>query len=65
MVPLSDVTAMVLRLADRAVLVRSIYVLCNDVEALRKTVRLLRRVINDVRNKVGTRTDIVLADNFN
>ena len=47
-VPSSDVTVVVLRLADRAVLVMLVYVPCNDAEVLRKTVGLLGRVINDV-----------------
>ena len=61
----SDLTAAVLRLPDRAVLVVSVYVPGNDEEALRKTVGLLGRLINEVRNHVGTRTDIVLAGDFN
>jgi exonuclease III len=60
-----DLTAVVLRLADRAVLVVSVYVLYNDAEVLRKTVGLLRRLISDVRNKTGTRTDIMLTGDFN
>ena len=64
-VPSSDVTAVVLRLADRAVLVVSVYVAGNDSEALRKTVELLGRLINDVRNKGPMRADVVLAGDFN
>lgn len=61
----SDLTAAVLRLPDRAILVVSMYVPGNDAEARLETVGLLRRVINDVRNKIGTRTDVVLAGDFN
>jgi exonuclease III len=61
----SDLTAVVLRLPDRAVLVVSVYVPCNDAEALRKTIELLKQLIQEVRNKTGTRTDIVLAGDFN
>jgi exonuclease III len=61
----SDLTAVVLRLPDRAVQVVSVYVPCTEEEALRQTVGLLGRLINDVRNHVGTRTDIVLAGDLN
>ena len=61
----SDLTAVVLLLPDRVVLVVSVYVPGNDEEALRKSVGLLGRLINEVRNHVGTRTDIVLAGDFN
>ena len=64
-VPSSDVTAVVVRLAERAVLVLSVYVPGNDAEALEKTVGLLGRLINDVRHEGGTRTDMVLAGDFN
>ena len=64
-VALSGLTAAVLRLSDRVILVVSVYVPGNDTEALLKTVKLLRRMINDVRNKIGTRTDVVLAGDFN
>jgi hypothetical protein len=61
----SGLTAAVLRLPDRAVLVVSVYVPGNDAEALLRIVGLLRSAINDVRNKIGTRTDVVLAGDFN
>lgn len=41
------------------------YMLGNDAEALLRTVGLLRRTINDVRSKIGTRTDVMLAGDFN
>src|SRR4051794_27591769 len=58
----SGLTAAVLRLPDRAVLAVSVYVPCNDAEALLRTVELFRRMINDVRRKIGTRTDVVLSE---
>jgi hypothetical protein len=61
----SGLTAAVLRLPDRAILVVAVYVPGNDAEALVETVGLLRRLINEVRNKIGTRTDVVLAGDFN
>jgi hypothetical protein len=61
----SDLTAAVLRLHDRAVLVVSVYVPGNDAEALLRTVGILRRVINDIRSKIGIRTDVMLAGDFN
>ena len=42
----SELTAAVLRFPDRAILVVSVYVSCNDAEVLIKTVGPLRRVIN-------------------
>ena len=61
----SELTAAVLRLPDRAMLVVSVYVSGHHAEALMRTVGLLRRLIHAVRNKVGTRTDVVLAGDFN
>lgn len=56
---------MVLRLADSAVLVVSVYVPCYDAGALRRTIRLLGRLIKDVREHLRTWTDVVLAGDFN
>ena len=64
-VPSSDVTAVLLRLPDRAVLVASVYVPCNAAQALEGTVGLLRRMIDEIQKKEGTRADIVLAGDFN
>lgn len=61
----SELTAVILRLPDRFVLVVSVYVPGSDAEALLKIIGLLRRLIIDVRNKTGTRTDVVLAGDFN
>ena len=64
-IPSSDVTAVLLRLPDRVVLVASVYVPCNGVEALKGTVELLKGMIEEVRKGEGTRTDLVIAGDFN
>lgn len=61
----ADITAVVLRLPDRAVLVVSVYVEGNNEEALRNTIHLLRQAIQETRNKIGTRTDVIVAGDFN
>lgn len=61
----SDLIVIVLRLPDRAILMVLVYMPGDDAEALLETIRLFRRTINDVRNKIRTQTDIVLVGDFN
>jgi hypothetical protein len=61
----SDLTAAVLRLPDRSILVVSVYVEPQDAEALRVAIRELHQVIRETRSKIGTRVDVVLAGDFN
>jgi hypothetical protein len=61
----SDLTAAVLRLPDRSILVVSVYVEPQDAEALRVAIYELRQVIRGTRSKIGTRVDVVLAGDFN
>jgi hypothetical protein len=60
-----DLTAAVLRLLDRSILVVSVYVKVQDEEALRDTTAKLYRLIQETRNVIGTRVDILLAGDFN
>ncbi len=61
----SDLTAAVLRLPDRSVLVASVYVEPQDAEALGVAIFELHQVIKETRGKIGTRVDVVLAGDFN
>jgi endonuclease/exonuclease/phosphatase family metal-dependent hydrolase/ribonuclease HI len=61
----SDLTAAVLRLPDRSILVVSVYVEPQDAEALRVAICELHQVIRETRSKIGTRVDVVLAGDFN
>ena len=61
----ADLTAAVLRLPDRLVLVVSVYVKGKDTEALQDTTGKLHQLIQETQNKIGTRTDIILAGDFN
>ena len=61
----SDLTAAVLRLPDRSILVVSVYIEPQDSEALRVAICELRQVIRGTRSTTGTRVDVVLAGDFN
>ncbi|KYK54123.1 hypothetical protein DCS_06080 [Drechmeria coniospora] len=64
-VPSADLTAAVLRLEGREVLVVSVYVQGKNEEALTNAMELLRDVIDRFRNGTGRRTGVVLAGDFN
>ncbi|KAM4060887.1 reverse transcriptase (RNA-dependent DNA polymerase) [Hirsutella rhossiliensis] len=64
-IPSSDLTAAVLHLPDRDVLVMSVYVQGKDEEALILTTTELGGLITRFRNGTGKRTDVVLAGDFN
>ncbi|KAM4061699.1 endonuclease-reverse transcriptase domain-containing protein [Hirsutella rhossiliensis] len=64
-VPSADLTAAVLRLEGREVMVVSVYVQGKNDEALTNAMELLRDVIDHFRNGTGRRTDVVLAGDFN
>ena len=61
----SDLTAALLRLPDRSILVVSVYVEPQDAEALTVAICELHQVIRETRSKIGTRVDVVLAEDFN
>jgi hypothetical protein len=64
-VPSADLTAAVLRLPDRSILVVSVYVEGNNTEALLDAICKLHQLIHETRNRIGTRTDVILAGDFN
>ena len=61
----TDLTAALLRLPDRSVLVVSVYVEGQNEEALVDTVSKLDQLTRETRNRVGTRVDVLLAGDFN
>jgi len=65
LVPSADLTAAQIRLPDRVVLVVSVYVEGGSDEALEVVVRELGRLIRGFRDGTGTRTDIIVAGDFN
>ncbi|PHH92210.1 hypothetical protein CDD83_8410 [Cordyceps sp. RAO-2017] len=64
-VPSADLTAAVLRLAERDVMVVSVYVEGNSSEALTVVVGLLHDLVDCFRDRTGRRTDVLLAGDFN
>ncbi|KID81499.1 Endonuclease/exonuclease/phosphatase [Metarhizium guizhouense ARSEF 977] len=60
-----DLTAAILHLQDRDVLVVSVYVQCNDIKALLVAVQELDRLVSTFRCGTGKRTDVVIASDFN
>jgi hypothetical protein len=64
-VPSADLTAAVLRLEGREVMVVSVYVQGKNDEALTSAMELLRDLIDRFRDGTGNRTDVVLAGDFN
>ncbi|KAK1509295.1 hypothetical protein CABS01_16854 [Colletotrichum abscissum] len=61
----SDITAAVVRLPDRRLLVASVYVPVQKPEMLRQACNLLRQAITNVRVGTGERVDVVLVGDFN
>lgn len=61
----SDLTAVVLRLPEKWVLIVSVYVEGVDKQALTDTCHLLRQVIADARRGMGQQVDVVIIGDFN
>ena len=61
----SDLTAAVVRLPERSVLVVSVYVEGFETQALTDTCDILRRLITDTRREAEGPVDVVLAGDFN
>ena len=61
----ADLTAAALHLPDRSILVVSVYVEGNDSEALLDTLRKLQQLIQETRHRIGRRTEVALAGDFN
>ena len=64
-VPPADITAALLRLPDRLVLVSSVYVEGRDAKALTEITSLLDQLIRETHERLGTRVDVVFASDFN
>lgn len=64
-VPSSDLTAAVLRLPDRSVLVVSVYVEGQNKDVLVEATNKLEQLIRETRSRVGTRVDALLVGDFN
>ena len=60
-----DMTAAVVRLPDRLILVVSVYVPGEDPQALRETCDSLRKAVRDVRRGAGAVVEVVIAGDFN
>ncbi|KAJ6437086.1 reverse transcriptase [Purpureocillium lavendulum] len=64
-IPSADLTAAVLRLPERDVLVVSVYVQGKSVQMLDSATKLLHDLLQSFRDDTGRRTDVVLAGDFN
>ncbi|KJZ68060.1 hypothetical protein HIM_12549 [Hirsutella minnesotensis 3608] len=64
-VPSADITAAVLRLEGREMMVVSVYVEGKNEEALTSAMEMLRDTMDRFRNGTGNRTDVILAGDFN
>src|SRR3981189_1726231 len=61
----ADITAAVLRLPDRSILIISVYIPQSDLAALQQMLLLLQQVITSVYCQINTRLDIAIASDFN
>jgi hypothetical protein len=61
----ADITAAVLRLPDRSILIISVYIPQSDLAALQQMLLLLQQVITSVYCQINTRLDIAVAGDFN
>lgn len=61
----SDLTAAVLRLPGRLILVVSVYVECVEKTALTETCHLLRKVILEARRNAGQEVEVLIIGDFN
>lgn len=60
-----DITAAVVRLPDRLILVASVYVPGGDSQALRETCNSLRKAVRDVSSGAGVVVEVLIAGDFN
>jgi hypothetical protein len=60
-----DMTAAVIRLPERRILVVSVYVPGGDTQALRDTCENLRKAVTDARRGIGTEVEVVIVGDFN
>lgn len=59
-----DLTAALIHLPDRKMLIVSVYI-PHGTEALLEEIERIRTLINTTRQRIRTRTDVVLAGDFN
>src|ERR1700722_440036 len=59
-----DLTAALIHLPDRKMLIVSVYI-PHGTEALLEEIEQIRTLISTTRQRIGTRTDVVLAGDFN
>jgi exonuclease III len=64
-IPSPDITAAIIRLPERSILIASVYVPGMDIQALQDTCNSLRKVIQEVRRKANTVVELVIAGDFN
>jgi exonuclease III len=60
-----DMTAAIVRLHERQLLVVSVYIPGGNPRVLRESCNTLRKVIHDARQNAGTVVDVLLAGDFN
>jgi hypothetical protein len=60
-----DITAVMVRLPNRPIMVASIYVPGCDPQALRSTCNKLRNAITNIRRKAGTAVEVAIVGDFN
>ena len=61
----SDLTAVVLHLAGRHVMIVSVYIEPGGAEHLEESLELLDNVIKKAREKIGEQMEVILAGDFN
>ena len=61
----ADITAAVLHLSDRSILILSVYVPQGDVAVLQRSLQLVVQVINTAYRQTHARLDILVAGDFN
>jgi exonuclease III len=64
-IPSLDMTAAIIRLPERSLLVVSVYVPGLDAQALRDTYDNLQNTIREVRRKANTAVELVIVGDFN
>jgi len=64
-IPSPDITAAIIRLPERSILVASVYVPGIDAQALQDTCNNLRKTIQEVRRKANTVVELVIVGDFN
>jgi ribonuclease HI/exonuclease III len=64
-VPSPDITAAIIRLPERSILVVSVYVPGLDTQALQDTCNSLRKIIQEVRRKANTVVELMIVGDFN